>query len=515
MPKPTSTGKFGFEIVSSKCKAIAAPDPDTPFRILVMGDFSGRGRRGPSEKSALPRRRIHPVDRDNLDELIGKLGVEVQLPLYGQDNPPVVIRFSELDDFHPDSLFERLEIFKSVSETRRQLRHPSYSAQAQQEKGEKIPGPASPENEELSIEKLLKAPLPQEAGLFEKILQQTVGERPERGSSLGPSELDRFLKRIVEPHLVRDAGERQSELPAVDEAAGALMRAILHTPDFQAMEAAWRGIDFLLSRIETGEELKLYLLDISKADLCADLLSTNNLAESTVYRLLVEQTLDTPGAEPWALLAGNYTFGCDREDIEVLGKMAQIASAAGAPFIAAAGSGMLRCASLAHTPGPGNRERDEVESLAWETLRRLPEASWVGLALPGFLLRLPYGAKTEQIEIFDFEELKAEPEHDRYLWGNPCFFCACLLAQAFSDVGWELRPGTILEISGLPLHVYKDRGEPKSKPCAEVLLTHTAAEAILGNGIMPLLAFKDQDKVRLARFQSVADPPGLLSGRWG
>jgi len=514
MPKPITSGKFGFEIVTSKGNANAAPDPETPFRILVMGDFSGRGRRGPSEKSSLTLRRILPVDRDNLDELIGKLGVEVHLPLYGQDNPSVVVRFSKLDDFHPNSLFERLEVFKSVSETRKKLLDPSYSAQAGKEKGEKISGPASRENEELSIEKLLREKPPKETGLFEKILQQTSGERPERGSSPGASELDRFLKRIVEPHLVRDAEQRQSEMKAVDEIIGALMRAILHYPDFQSMEATWRGVDFLLSRIEPGEELKLYLLDISKAELLADLRSTDNLVESTVYRLLVEQTMDTPGAEPWALLAGNYTFGSDREDIELLGKMAKTASAAGAPFIAAAGSGLLGCASLAHTPNSGDWKRAEVENLAWETLRRLPEASWVGLAIPGFLLRLPYGAKTEPIEIFDFEELTAEPEHDRYLWGNPCFFWACLLAQAFSEEGWDLRPGTIQEISGLPLHVYKDRGELKSKPCAEVLLSHAAAEAILGNGIVPLLSFRDQDKVWLARFQSIADPPRLLSGRW-
>jgi type VI secretion system protein ImpC len=514
MPKPITSGNFGFEIVSSRGNARAALDPETPFRILVMGDFSGRGRKGPSEKKPLPRRCIHPVDRDNLDELIGRLGIEVQLPLYGQDDSPVAIRFSELDDFHPNSLFERLDIFKPVRETRKKLLDPAYSPWADKEKVEKIPGPASPEKEELSIEKLLRDSPSNETGLFEKILQQTAGKPPEHGSFPGASELDRFLKRIVEPHLVRDAGERESGLKAVDEATGALLQAILHYPDFQALEAAWRGLDFLLSRIETGEELKLYLLDISKAELCADLCATNKLAESTVYRLLVEQTVDTPGAEPWALLAGSYTFGGNREDLEVLGRMAQIANAAGAPFVAAADSRLLGCASLAHTPDTGDWKRDEAESLAWETLRRLPEASWVGLALPGFLLRLPYGANTEPIEIFDFEELNDEPEHDRYLWGNPCFCCTCLLAQTFSDEGWDLRPGTILEISGLPLHVYKDRDESKSKGCAEVLLTRAAAEAVLDNGIMPLLSFRNQDKVRLARFQSIADPPGLLSGRW-
>jgi type VI secretion system protein ImpC len=130
------------------------------------------------------------------------------------------------------------------------------------------------------------------------------------------------------------------------------------------------------------------------------------------------------------------------------------------------------------------------------------------------LLRLPYGADTDPTEQFEFEEMPSEPDHNDYMWGNPCFACVYLLGQAFSQYGWNLRPGIIQDIEGLPLYIYKEEGESRIKPCAEVLLTERAAEIILNKGLMPLLCFRNQDKIRLVRFQSIADPLTRLAGRW-
>jgi type VI secretion system protein ImpC len=235
-----------------------------------------------------------------------------------------------------------------------------------------------------------------------------------------------------------------------------------------------------------------------------------------MYKLLVEQAVGTFGGEPWAVVAGNYRFQKTVEDINILGRMAKIAKAAGAPFIAAAHDRVLGCESLAKTPDPVNwTQSGEAESQqTWDALRMMPEAQYLGLALPRFLLRLPYGADTDPVEGFAFEEMPGASIHDQYLWANPCFAFVCLLAQAFRSYGWQLRPGSIQEIGNLPLHVYREEGESRTKPCAETLLTQEAAEAILEKGIMPLLSFKNRDMVRLARFQSVAAPPAYLRGRW-
>lgn len=517
--KPISFGKIDFEIVASMEKARGVPEPETPFRILIMGDFSGRDSRGIFEPgAALSERRLQLVDRDNLDKVLEKLGVEIRLVLLGKGSPPVTLRFSGMDDFHPDNLFESLEVFQALRETRQSLRDPSTVAALAKEYGSKrkTPEPSAPP--ESMRDSLEGVPGQTEGGLLDQVLDATKGKGPKPEAQRPPSEWDTFLKRIVQPHLVPDIEPQQAEMiAAVDAATSELMRMILHHSDFQEIEAAWRCIHFLISRIETGDELKVYLLDIAKAELKEDLCSKEDLRSTGIYKVLVEQTVETPGAELWALLAGNYAFGGNPRDAELLGRMANIAKAAGAPFIAAGSDKLLGCASLAQTPDPRTWKRitGTEETRTWEALRKLTESSYLGLTLPRFLLRLPYGVATDPIERFAFEEMEAGPVHDHYLWGNPSFACVCLLAQAFNEYGWDLRSGIIQEIGGLPLHVYKEQGESKAKPCAEVVLTEGAAEAILEKGIMPLLSFKNQDTVRLARFQSLADPSTYLAGRWG
>jgi type VI secretion system protein ImpC len=436
------------------------------------------------------------VDRDSLDEVMAKLGVEIRLPL-GKAGPPLALRFRELEDFHPDRILERVDLLGRLGEARRQPSDPGASAAA-------APSPTTAD--------LVSG------DLLDQVLETTEAPSSATGPSPDASAWGAFLREIVRPHLVSRDDPRQAEMiAAVDEAAAVLLRAILHHPDFQALESAWRAVWFLVSRLETGEQMQLSLIDVSRDELAADLASGESLRATGTYRLLVEETVETPGAEPWAVLAGNYTFGPGRADAEMLGCLARIARRAGAPFLAAAHPRLLGCASLAETPDPEDwRLRAEAgDRKAWQSLRALPEAVSIGLALPRFLLRLPYGPETDPAERLDFDEMPGEPVHEHYLWGNPAVACACLLGQGFGRSGWGMRPGTAQEIGGLPIHVYRSGGEPKATPCAEVVLTQRVAEAILDRGVMPLLSFKGRDTVRPARFQSLADPPARLAGRWG
>jgi type VI secretion system protein ImpC len=287
----------------------------------------------------------------------------------------------------------------------------------------------------------------------------------------------------------------------------------------QALEALWRATFLLVRQLETGSQLKLYLIDISKQELAADLLSGNNtsakdLRDTGVYRLLVEQSVETPGAEPWAVMVGNYRFGAGEEDTALLSRMAQIAMRARAAFLAEAGPSLLGCSSSSLSSAPQPREWKGPAANGWVELRHRAEAGAVGLALPRFLLRLPYGKKTSPLEAFDFEEFSGTPVHEDYLWGNPAFAVALLLGQSFGEAGWEMRPGTVAEIDKLPLHVYQSDGESVPKPCAEVMLTEEAVERMVEEGLIPLVSFKGRDVVRVARFQSIAEPLRGLAGRW-
>ena len=489
----------------------SAPAPDAPFRILALGDFSGRKNRGVLE--TLGDRRPIFVDRDNADEVLARLGAELLLPVAGKDGIPIPARFRELADFHPDSIFTRVPAFAGLRQLREGLSEPSsFEGAAREIQGW---GSAKAEVEEEPEE-------PKRASGGENVAQELLAAHrkgPRTSAGLpGSKEWDSYLKRIVEPHLAPREDPRQGALTAsVDESTGHWMREVLHSEDFQRLEAAWRGLDFLLRRLETDSALQVFLLDVSKEELAEELRSAEDLRETSLWRLLVEETVETLGGEPWALFAGNYTFEPTVEDAALLARLGKIARAAGAPFLAGASPRLLGCESLAETPDPKDWKPDEGSGASeiWEAVRGLPESSYLGLALPRFLLRLPYGRETDPTERFEFEERSEDGAHEDYLWGNPVYLCASLLGRAFSEHGWRLRPGAFQEVEGLPLHVFEEEGERRVKPCAETLLTERAAERILDSGLMPLLSIRGRDTVRLARFQSIRNPPAPLSGRWG
>jgi type VI secretion system protein ImpC len=463
MPKPT------YASVALDVDLEAKPRPtetrsETPFRILLLGDFSGRANRGEPSPARL---RPYLIDRDNFDEVLSRVRPVLELGEHGRS---IVLRFRELEDFHPDRIFERHPVFEKLREERRSP-------------GSATRKPAPP------------APPPDVGAISGGSLLDDMVDAIEHGPAAPqrqPDPLRDFIERAIAPHLVSPEDPRHAASVAdADTAAGNLMRAILHHRDFQALEAGWRAVNWLVRGLETGPQLKVYVLDVCQADLPGCL--------PELHRLLVDQAAAIPGAEPWALVAGNFTFHRSAGDIHLLGELAKIMQAADAPLLAEA--------------DPAAADSEEALRL-WQALRRSPEARFIGLALPRFLLRLPYGEQTDTLESFPFEEMPGAPVHGEYLWGNPAFACAYLLGEAFSSEGWDLRPGAHRDIKGLPLHVYEEDGEKQLKPCAEVLMTDRDADSLLEGGFMPLASMKNQDAALLVRFQSIADPLAALAGRW-
>ena len=510
MAKPWSMKLGDIRLTAGTSEAPERPAEETPFRILLLGNFSGRS----AGRSA--NRRPLLIDRDNFEEVLTKLDVQVHLPA-GQGSPaPLTLHFHDLDDFHPDRLYERLEMFEALRDLRRRLSNSkTFHAAAAEVRGWATETRATSAS---SPAPRAEAPPPSEpSALLEQILGGSTPAETESTEGPSASDWNAFLRQIVSPHLEPGIGDEQEELIArVDEATSAQMRVLLHQPAFQAIEAAWRGVHLLTRRLDTDEGLKLYLLDITKEELAADLAAVEDLRASGTYRLLIEQTIGTPGGQPWAVLMGNYTFGPSAEDGLLLARMGLVAKTAGAPFLAAAESRLFGCASLAATPDPDDwNEVPAAEAREfWAALRATPQAAYLGLAAPRFLLRLPYGRDASVTEAFEFEELPPDAPHEAYLWGNPAFACALLLGEAFNRAGWGLRPGMIQDIGSMPAHVYSEDGEGRLQPCAEVLLRDRAIERILGAGVMPLLSLPDSDKVRLGRFQSLAEPTTALAGRW-
>ena len=227
------------------------------------------------------------------------------------------------------------------------------------------------------------------------------------------------------------------------------------------------------------------------------------LARSPIYKQLEKIRA--------AVVLGVYTFG--PEDPAVLAGIARLANAGHIGFLAGASPQLVGCSSFGAEPDPDDWKKASLDAAAeFTALRRMPEAVHLGLAMPRFLLRQPYGKGSDAIEAFPFEEMPAKPDHESYLWGNPAFLCGHLLAEEFSDEGsGSVSDGGGGEVSGLPVHTFTVSGQTEVKPCAEAWLSERAAHAILSRGIMPILSIQGRDAVKLLTLRALSDPPAPLA----
>ena len=235
------------------------------------------------------------------------------------------------------------------------------------------------------------------------------------------------------------------------------------------------------------------------------------MADSGLYQLLVGRFRRAADDDGFSVLLCNYSFGGDANDVALLATMGILAEEQDASVIAAAESELIGAYSLAQQPAASDWSK--AENPFWSQLRESPVAVRIGLVLPRILGRLPYGRNAEEIDSFDFEELDAS-EHESFLWVNPTLAVGGLLANSFTQNGWNMRPDDNTDIGDLPAYSYEADGEQRLMPCAELLLPERSAEAILGLGIMPIVSFRNRDMARLLRFQSIAEPLTALAGPW-
>jgi type VI secretion system protein ImpC len=507
---------FDSHLVSTLEETSVQPQSEDTLRIALLGDWSGRASRGlQATGQELANWQPRLVDRDNLEEMIAKLGAGLQLIVSTTNNTPISLTFQSLDDFHPDQIFERTEHFQILRDLRTKLRNAGTFQEAADEVRSLlgIDNPSETSTEESKPVRSVSS-----SSLLDQVLEQGDVRAPlDKGSiNAGMSpEIRALVQEAIQPYIVFENAEQDSLVASVDRAITEQMRLVLHHPDFQALESAWRALYLLATRLETGSELKLYLLDISRAELDAAL--SGNLKDTGIYKLLVENSVKTFGGERWGLISGNYTFSRSLGDATILAALANIAKGAGAAFVGGASSELVGSSSFATQKDPDDwrdAANDEAEQ-AWSELRSNSSSKHLALALPRFLVRLPYGSETEPTEQFEFEEL-TEPsqEHDSYLWANPSFAVSYLIAKSFLHSGWNLQLGDEQEIDGLPLHVYEQEGQSEIKPCAEVLMTVAGAQKIIDRGLIPLITMKNTDAVRVGMFQSIASPPSRLFGPW-
>jgi type VI secretion system protein ImpC len=407
-------------------------------------------------------------------------------------------------------LFRDVAIFEELRTLRRKLMNPGTFAEAAA-----ALRPWNPEPAEITP---VLSPHPDTTADEGQLLDAVLAASDGQGTPTveAATLVDRLAREIVAPYVMPSPDPDQPALvAAVDAAASETMAALLHAPEFQELESAWRSVDILVRRLETGRSLELYLLDISKQALIEDLTRSEDLTKTALHRLWVEDTLQTPGADTWSLLVGLFPFTPSPENARLAGRIAKLAAAAGAPFVGGAGSGFVGVDSFGGAPDPDDWSSPTGEGAEiWAEVRRLPEAAFLALVAPRVLLRPPYGATTRAAESFCFEESPGTLAHEHYLWGCGALLVALALGEQFSAQGWALQSRMTLQIDGLPLHVFKENGEAQVKPCAEILLTDRGAEILASRGITPLRSVRDADRVLIGSLRSLSETPAPLRGRW-
>jgi type VI secretion system protein ImpC len=289
---------------------------------------------------------------------------------------------------------------------------------------------------------------------------------------------------------------------------------ILHHADFQKLEGSWRGLHYLINNTETDEMLKIRVMNISKKDLGKTLKRFKGVAwdQSPLFKRVYEEEYGQFGGEPIGAMVGDYYFNQTPPDVELLGEISKIAAAAHAPFIAAADPSLLQMDSWQELANPRDLTKifGTPEYASWRSLREAEDARYLGLAMPRFLARVPYGARTAPVDEFDFEEDTGSADHSKYAWANAAYAMAVNINRSFKLYGWCSRIRGVESggsVEGLPVHTFPtDDGGVDMKCPTEIAISDRREAELAKNGFMPLIHRKNSDFAAFIGAQSLQKP---------
>ncbi|MBV8226322.1 MAG: type VI secretion system contractile sheath large subunit [Verrucomicrobia bacterium] len=484
MPRPITDGRLKIDFSFQPAEVSTPADGDTYFPIVILGDFSGRANRTSDTPGIAAQ-----IDYDNFEQVLAKFDVSLPLASTGPGSEQQTVRFRHLEDFHPDRLIHQITTFSRLFDLRGRLLDPAHAGGAVAE-AEAI----------LKREVTESAPLPATSTetteeLFTRLLGKPATAEPKRTPAA--SKLDELIKQIVAPSVVPEPSIEQSQLvQLIENELSKGLRDLLHDPKLQALESSWRGIDFLIR--EAGEQIQFYLINIEKGEL-ASLIVGCDFTKTAIFKHLEQ-------IGP-ALLLGLYTFGL--EDHRLLGSIGSFAAALQTTLVGGASPQLVGCNSFGLQADSDDWATAPVLA-EFDALRRMPQSAHLGLLMPRFLLRQPYGLNSDPIESFPFQETSYPFEHESYLWGNPALLCGYLLADAFAAEGWDLDTSEGGQIFGLPVYTFTAGGENQVKPCAEAWLSEKTTELIRRRGFTPVGSIRGRDAVEIRALQSFSLPPRPL-----
>ncbi len=306
----------------------------------------------------------------------------------------------------------------------------------------------------------------------------------------------------------------QTLIAEIDQKLTAQVNQILHHEEFTRLESAWRGLAYLVNNSETDEMLKIRVLNVSKADLRKTLVryKGTNFDQSPIFKKIYEHEFGQLGGEPFGALVGDFHFDHTPPDVELLGEIAKVCASAHAPFISGASPHVAQMDSWQELSNPRDFTKifQSVEYASWRSLRESEDARYIGLAMPRFLARLPYGAKTNPVDAFDFEEDVEGSDHGRYVWSNAAYAMAVNINRAFKLYGWCTTIRGVESggaVPNLPMHTFpSDDGGVDVKCPTEIAISDRREAELAKNGFMPLVHRKNTDFAAFIGAQSLQKP---------
>jgi type VI secretion system protein ImpC len=324
-----------------------------------------------------------------------------------------------------------------------------------------------------------------------------------------------FLKHVVQPGQVvsKDVETNvKAWIGEIDKKLSAQMNEVLHDPALQQLESTWRGLHYLVNQSETGETLKIRVLNVKKQELFKDLEKAVEFDQSNLFKKIYEEEYGQLGGQPYGMLVGDYDFSRSAEDVSLLKMISGVAASAHAPFVANAAPKLFNFESFTELANPRDLAKifEAVEYAPWRSFRESEDSRYVALAMPRVLARLPYGQDFKRVTEFNFEEEVDGKEHNNYTWMGAAWAYAARITDAVAQWGWMARSRGVEgggKVEGLPVHTFPtDDGDVAMKCPTEIAISDRREFELSNLGFLPLLHSKGSDFAVFMGAQSCQKP---------
>jgi type VI secretion system protein ImpC len=349
--------------------------------------------------------------------------------------------------------------------------------------------------------------------LLDDILSETKLDKNDGSYDVARQGVRQLITELLKPGHAEERVDKSlvdAMIAEIDRKISKQLDQVMHHEQVQKLESAWRGLKFVVDKTDFRENIKVEVLNVSKDDLLADFNDAPELTKSGLYKTVYTAEYGQFGGKPYGAIFANYELGPGAQDVELLRKVAAVSAMSHAPFFAGAGPQFFGLKDVLALPNMKDLQSlfEGPQYTKWRGFRESEDSRYVGLVLPRFLLRLPYGPSTVPVKQFNYEESVAAG-HNEYLWGNCTYALATRIADSFAKFRWcpnIIGPQAGGTVDNLPLHLYQAMGEQQTKIPTEVLISERREYELSEQGFIALTYRKDSDNAAFFSANSTQKP---------